>query len=61
MESEDRVPVADDARWETMNSDDVFDDQGRHVGCRHRLCSFDEDRHFGETAHNDKDRIVVVT
>ena len=54
MGSEDWIPIADDVGRETMNADDVFHEQGRHVGCWHGLCSFDEDRHLGETAHDDE-------
>ena len=61
MRSEYRIPIADDVGRETMNADDVFHEQGRHVGCRHGFRSFDEDRHLGKTAHDDKDRIMVVT
>ena len=43
---EDRIAIADDVRWEAMNADDVLDEQSRHVGCRHRFCSRDEDCHL---------------
>ena len=59
--SEDRIPIIDDVGRETMNADDVFHEHGRHVGCRHGFCGFDEDRHLGETAHDDEDRVMVVT